>query len=75
MPTLLTQLCLPARVDISGGWTDTPPQSYEWGGVVVTLALTVDGEVMVSNGMADRSLMSAFVLQYPIKSVAQRIPE
>eukprot|EP00731_Ephydatia_muelleri_P020635 Em0013g362a len=46
----------PARVDISGGWTDTPPQSYEWGGVVVTLALTVDGE-------------------YPIKSVAQRIPE
>lgn len=35
----------PARVDLAGGWTDTPPQAYEWGGAVVTLALTINNEV------------------------------
>ena len=39
----------PARVDISGGWTDTPPQSYEWGGMVVTLALTVEGQCPIKS--------------------------
>lgn len=36
----------PARVDLAGGWTDTPPQAYEWGGVVTTLSLTVNDEVL-----------------------------
>lgn len=35
----------PARVDLAGGWTDTPPQAYEWGGVVTTLSLIVNDEV------------------------------
>ena len=35
----------PARIDIAGGWTDTPPQAYEWGGVVTTLSLTLNGQV------------------------------
>ncbi|CAI7999674.1 L-fucose kinase [Geodia barretti] len=34
----------PARIDIAGGWTDTPPQAYEWGGVVVTLAIKINDE-------------------------------
>ena len=34
-----------ARIDIAGGWTDTPPQAYEWGGVVVTLAIKINNEV------------------------------
>lgn len=34
----------PARVDLAGGWTDTPPQAYEWGGVVTTLSLTINGK-------------------------------
>jgi fucokinase len=33
----------PARIDLSGGWSDTPPISYEHGGAVACLAVTVDG--------------------------------
>jgi hypothetical protein len=32
----------PARIDLSGGWSDTPPISYENGGAVANLAVTVD---------------------------------
>ena len=32
----------PARIDLSGGWSDTPPISYEHGGAVACLAVTVD---------------------------------
>ena len=32
----------PARLDLSGGWTDTPPICYEMGGKVVDLAIQVD---------------------------------
>lgn len=42
----------PARVDLAGGWTDTPPQAYEWGGVVTTLSLTVRDEVSTLLGMS-----------------------
>ena len=31
----------PARVDLSGGWSDTPPLSYEFGGAVACLAVTL----------------------------------
>mmetsp|Transcript_125937 Transcript_125937/g.403190 ORF Transcript_125937/g.403190 Transcript_125937/m.403190 type:complete len:1125 (-) Transcript_125937:64-3438(-) len=34
----------PARIDLAGGWTDTPPVCYEHGGCVVNLALFVDGK-------------------------------
>eukprot|EP00937_MAST-01D_sp_MAST-1D-sp2_P000216 g216.t1 len=33
-----------ARIDIAGGWTDTPPISYEHGGAVTNLALLLDGK-------------------------------
>nr|XP_014347917.1 PREDICTED: L-fucose kinase [Latimeria chalumnae] len=32
----------PARIDISGGWSDTPPITYEHGGAVVNIAILVD---------------------------------
>ena len=32
----------PARVDLSGGWSDTPPISYEFGGAVACLAVQVN---------------------------------
>ena len=32
----------PARLDLSGGWTDTPPICYEMGGKVVDMAIQVD---------------------------------
>jgi fucokinase len=34
----------PARLDVSGGWTDTPPYSLEWGGCVVNAAVDLNGQ-------------------------------
>lgn len=34
----------PARIDVFGGWTDTPPICYEMGGSVINLAVLVDSE-------------------------------
>lgn len=33
-----------ARIDLAGGWTDTPPISYEAGGSVLNVAVTVSEE-------------------------------
>lgn len=33
----------PVRIDLAGGWTDTPPCCFEYGGHVVNLALLLDG--------------------------------
>ena len=33
-----------ARIDLAGGWTDTPPITFECGGVVANAAVLVDGE-------------------------------
>lgn len=32
----------PARVDLAGGWSDTPPLCYEFGGAVTGMAVLVD---------------------------------
>jgi len=34
-----------ARIDLAGAWTDTPPQAYEFGGLVSTLAIKISGKV------------------------------
>ena len=34
----------PARIDLAGGWTDTPPICYEFGGAVVNAAVMLDGK-------------------------------
>ena len=34
----------PARVDLAGGWTDTPPYCLEHGGSVVNVALNLNGQ-------------------------------
>ncbi len=34
----------PARLDLGGGWTDTPPYSLEWGGCVVNAAVDLNGQ-------------------------------
>jgi fucokinase len=33
----------PVRLDLAGGWTDTPPQALEIGGSVINVALTLNG--------------------------------
>lgn len=35
---------IPVRIDLSGGWTDTPPISSEQGGCVVNAAVTLNGQ-------------------------------
>jgi galactokinase/mevalonate kinase-like predicted kinase len=37
----------PVRIDLSGGWTDTPPISQECGGCVVNAAVTLNGQYPV----------------------------
>lgn len=34
----------PVRIDLQGGWTDTPPICYELGGSVVNISVLVDGK-------------------------------
>ncbi|KAN0011767.1 hypothetical protein ACTFIU_007334 [Dictyostelium citrinum] len=35
---------LPVRIDLAGGWTDTPPICYEHGGVVLNAAIRIRGK-------------------------------
>ncbi|XP_059402510.1 L-fucose kinase-like isoform X2 [Carassius carassius] len=34
----------PARLDLSGGWSDTPPIAFENGGLVINVAIRMDGK-------------------------------
>ncbi|MRX64559.1 bifunctional fucokinase/fucose-1-phosphate guanylyltransferase [Maribacter luteus] len=34
----------PVRIDIAGGWTDTPPYSIAYGGAVVNMAINLNGQ-------------------------------
>jgi fucokinase len=33
----------PPRIDLGGGWSDTPPFCFDWGGTVLNCALEIDG--------------------------------
>src|ERR1039457_5931983 len=33
----------PPRIDLGGGWSDTPPFCLDWGGTVLNIALELDG--------------------------------
>ncbi len=39
------QVCVsaPPRIDLGGGWSDTPPFCFDWGGTVLNCALEIDG--------------------------------
>ncbi len=39
---------LPVRIDLAGGWTDTPPISLEKGGAVLNVALLLNGHYPIS---------------------------
>lgn len=47
IPTAVT-VHLPVRVDLAGGWTDTPPISLEKGGAVLNVALLLNGHHPIS---------------------------
>lgn len=40
---VVTASC-PVRIDLAGGWSDTPPICHELGGAVVNAAITLEGE-------------------------------
>jgi len=42
-PGEFVEASAPVRVDIAGGWTDTPPQACERGGCVLNIALQLQG--------------------------------
>lgn len=37
----------PLRIDVSGGWTDTPPSCYYYGGAVVNVAVNLNGSAPI----------------------------
>ncbi|MBL7154184.1 MAG: hypothetical protein ISS79_10750 [Phycisphaerae bacterium] len=41
----------PARLDVGGGWTDTPPYSLEHGGCVVNAAVNLNGQPPIQTYM------------------------
>ncbi len=42
-PGLLIEAVSPVRLDLSGGWSDTPPYCFEEGGHVINVAIDLDG--------------------------------
>ncbi len=51
----------PVRIDLAGGWSDTPPIADKYGGRVVNAAITIDGRQPIQvwarpNGMSDKSI-------------------
>jgi fucokinase len=38
------QVSAPPRIDLGGGWSDTPPFCFDWGGTVLNCALEIEGE-------------------------------
>jgi len=34
----------PPRIDLGGGWSDTPPFCFDWGGTVLNCALEINGQ-------------------------------
>jgi fucokinase len=44
----------PARIDLAGGWTDTPPICCQLGGRVAGIAVNVDGKVYWLRSMISR---------------------
>ena len=55
---------VPARIDIAGGWTDTPPQACERGGTVINMAVELNGDVPIR--------ASATVLPEPLLQLVSR---
>ena len=37
------RLSAPPRIDLGGGWSDTPPFCFDWGGTVLNCSLEIDG--------------------------------
>ena len=47
----------PARLDLAGGWTDTPPICYEQGGAVLNIAIKVSAPYMLPSKLGCKNLV------------------
>jgi fucokinase len=47
-PGTQVEVQVPVRIDLAGGWTDTPPQACEWGGAVLNAAFRLNGRAPIS---------------------------
>lgn len=64
----------PARIDLAGGWSDTPPICYEMGGSVVNVAILVNGRVRCIKLLTNRTTNAPlFLVQKPIGARARRL--
>jgi fucokinase len=41
----------PPRIDLGGGWSDTPPFCFDWGGTVLNVALEIDGSYPIETSI------------------------
>ncbi|GBM90595.1 L-fucose kinase, partial [Araneus ventricosus] len=62
----------PARIDIQGGWSDTPPICYELGGSVVNIALLIDGKKPIGS-RAFRTREPYITLKIGLREITQVI--
>lgn len=69
-PGTTVSAAAPARIDIAGGWTDTPPQACERGGTVVNMAITLNGDVPIR---ASATLLREPVLELAAHDLRRRI--
>jgi len=42
------RVAAPARIDMGGGWSDTPPFCLDWGGTVLNIAVLLDGQYPIA---------------------------
>ncbi len=47
LPDQVVWVTTPVRIDLAGGWSDTPPVCNELGGTVVNMAITLNGQFPV----------------------------
>jgi fucokinase len=59
LPDQVVWVTCPVRIDLMGGWSDTPPACVELGGTVVNAAVTLNGQypVQVIAKLTDRPLI------------------
>jgi galactokinase/mevalonate kinase-like predicted kinase len=62
----------PVRLDLAGGWTDTPPYCLENGGRVVNLAVDLNGQPPIQV-FAKRSLVPELVMRSIDLGIEQRV--
>jgi len=75
VPGLCVEATCPVRLDLAGGWTDTPPYCYERGGHVVNVAIDLEGAPPVRAAVRaiDRPVLVLEALDLGYRAVLEHI--